>query len=249
LSRAPLFAVLMGLAVGAALWTGCGEGPEEPGRTPDAPPDGKTQEGTMEDVVDLAGLDVLLVVASKGFRDEEFQEPATLLAKDKAGVFVASSTKDACVGMLGHKVTPDLLLSEVDVPKYAAVLFVGGSGASEYFDDPTAHRIACDAAAQGKLVGAICIAPSTLANAGLLKGKKATSYASEKDNLVAKGAEFVEEGVVRDGKIITADGPESARAFAKAVCAALAEGRPPKEESDVFKPRNGHVPRDRPPGP
>ncbi len=176
-----------------------------------------------EEMIDLTGKDVLMVVASNDFRDEEYREPAEALARAKAGVDIASSSKKVSTGMLGHTVTPDLLLSEVDVSKYAAVIFVGGRGASEYFDDPTAHKIAQDAAADGKLVCAICIAPSTLANAGLLEGKKATCFRSEKDNLTKKGAQVVEQGVVRDGNIITADGPESAKAFAKAVCEALAE--------------------------
>ncbi len=203
----------------------------------------------MEDVMDLAGMDVLMVVASNNFRDEEYLEPAAALARDKDGVLVASARKGVCAGMLGHKVTPDLLLSDVDVSKYAAVIFVGGSGATEYFNEPAAHRIARDAAAQGKLVCAICIAPSILANAGLLKGKKATCFASEKKNLVAKGAQCVDRGVVRDGEFITADGPASARAFAKAICAALAENRPREATPQVLKDRRDDVPRDRPPGP
>ena len=175
--------------------------------------------------VDLAGTDVLMVIASQNFRDEEFREPAEALAHAKAGVDVASSSTAQSTGMLGCKVQPDLLLSDADVKKYDAVLFVGGSGASEYFKDPTAHRLAKDAVDQGKLVGAICIAPSTLANAGLLKGKKATCFASERGNLEAKGAKLVDEGVVRDGQLITADGPESAHAFAQVVVEALAEGK------------------------
>ncbi len=176
-------------------------------------------------MIDLTGMDVLMVVASKNFRDEEYREPAEALAHAKAGVFIASSSKEVCKGMLGHTVTPDMLLSEADVSKYAAVIFVGGAGASEFFDDETAHKIAREAVEQGKLLCAICIAPSTLANAGVLNGKEATCFSSEKDNLAAKGAKFVAKGVVRDGKIITADGPKSAKAFAKAVCEALAEGR------------------------
>ena len=170
---------------------------------------------------DLTGMDVLMVVASNNFRDEEYREPAEALARAMAGVVVASSSKHECTGMLGYKITPDLLLSEVDLSKYAAVVFIGGSGAVEYFEDPTAQKLARDALAQGKLVGAICIAPSILANAGLLKGKRATCFSSEKANLTTKGAEFVGEGVVRDGKIITADGPSSAKAFANAMSEAL----------------------------
>lgn len=197
-------------------------------------------------MIDLTGMDVLMVIASGDFRDEEYREPAQALAHVMAGVVVASSSKNDSVGMFGLHVTPDLLLSEVDVSKYAAVVFIGGSGASEYFNDAAAHKIARDAAEQGKLVCAICIAPSTLANAGLLKGKKATCFSAEKNNLVAKGAKFVNKGVVRDGKIITADGPDNAAAFAKAICEALAEGQPEEERPEAAREK---WPNERPDGP
>ncbi|MFH1732303.1 MAG: DJ-1/PfpI family protein [Planctomycetota bacterium] len=198
-------------------------------------------------MIDLTGMDVLMVIASGDFRDEEYREPAQALAHVMAGVVVASSSKNDSVGMFGLHVTPDLLLSEVDVSKYAAVVFIGGSGASEYFNDPAAHKIARDAAGQGKLVCAICIAPSTLANAGLLKGKKATCFPAEKDNLVAKGAKFVNKGVVRDGKIITADGPNNAAGFARAICEALAEEQPEEERPDAGAREKW--PNERPDGP
>jgi len=177
-------------------------------------------------MIDLTDLDVLMVIASNDFRDEEYLEPAEALARAKAGVAVASSSNEVAIGVNGHRVMPDLTLPEAKVADYAAVIFVGGAGSREFFDDPVAHRIAREAAEQGKFVCAICIAPSILANAGLLKGKEATCFPSERENLVAKGAKFVEQGVVRDGKIITADGPQSARLFGKAICDALTEGRP-----------------------
>ncbi len=195
-------------------------------------------------MIDLTGLDILLVIATDEFRDEEYREPAEALARAKAGVVIASSSKNPCIGMLGLKVTPDLLISEINVSDYAAVVFIGGKGASEYFDNPAAHKIAQDAIAQDKFVAAICIAPSTLANAGLLNGKKATCFPSERGNLAAKGANVVNESVVRDGQIITADGPQSAKAFAKALCDALAETLPPPEEHEELElPR---IPRERP---
>ena len=177
-------------------------------------------------MIDLDGMDVLLIVANSDFRDEEYREPARALAHVMAGVVVASSSKEPCVGMFGHTVTPDLLLSEVDVSKYAAVIFVGGSGAKEYFDDPAAQQIAREAAEQDKVLAAICIAPAILANAGVLKGKRATCFPSEKKALAARGAKVVDEGGVRDGKIITADGPDNAGLFARTICEALAEEMP-----------------------
>ena len=199
-------------------------------------------------MIDLTGMDVLLEIASSDFRDEEYREPAEALARAMAGVVIASSSKDPAVGMSGSRVAPDLLLSEVDVSKYAAIIFVGGSGASEYFEDAAAHKIAREAVEQDKLVCAICIAPSTLANAGVLRGKNATCFSSEKANLEAKGAKVVKKSIVRDGKIITADGPDSAAAFAKAVCEALAEERP-QEEPPAGEPGREDWPNERPDGP
>jgi len=96
---------------------------------------------------------------------------------------------------------------------------VGGGGASEYFNDKTAQNIANDAVQAGKLLCAICIAPATLANAGVLKGKKATCFSSVESSLVKGGATVEKRDVVQDGKIITANGPGAAKEFAKTIAA------------------------------
>lgn len=116
-------------------------------------------------------------------------------------------------GMFGGTVKPDTTLEDVDVSRFDALVFVGGSGAKIYFDDPTAHRLAREAYENGRVVAAICIAPSTLANAGLLGGKKATCFPSESQNLREKGAVYTGKPVEQDGRIVTADGPGSAREF------------------------------------
>ncbi|MBP3451968.1 MAG: DJ-1/PfpI family protein [Agathobacter sp.] len=65
---------------------------------------------------------------------------------------------------------------------------------------------------KGKLVSAICAAPSVLGETGLLKGKKATSYPGFEEKLV--GAEICEDAVVVDGNIITSRGMGTAIPFA-----------------------------------
>lgn len=164
----------------------------------------------------------LLIIASKNFRDEELFHTMEELEKVGVGVTIASTTTSPARGMLGGTATPNVVLNEARSGDYDAVLFIGGSGASVYFNDSAAHGIANNAYKKGKIVGAICIAPSTLANAGLLKGKKATSYPSERGNLESKGAKFTGAGVEVDGKIITADGPASAREFGRTIASALA---------------------------
>ena len=162
---------------------------------------------------------VLMVIAPAKFRDEELFDTKTALESSGASVNIASKTTDVSVGMLGGKAKPNLALSSAKAADYDAVVFVGGGGAEVYFTDPVALALAKDALAQGKVVSAICIAPSILANAGLLSGKKATVFKGDKylGILKAKGANYTGRDVEVDGKIITADGPNSAKKFGQAI--------------------------------
>jgi len=173
----------------------------------------------------LEGKKVVFIFAHRNFRDEELLVPKSILEEQGAQVVLASSALDTARGMLGAKVKPDVLVDSVRADEYDAVVFVGGVGASEYWENPKAHAILRDAVQKGKIICAICIAPVTLANAGVLKGKKATVWPSEAGKLKAKGATYTGRPVERDGKIITADGPRSAESFAKAIASALAEGK------------------------
>lgn len=157
---------------------------------------------------------ILIIIAQHGFRDEEFDVPKRILEK-KHHVEVASETRETAVGKLGMTYKPDLTIEEAlsKIGSYDAVIFVGGPGAAHYFKNSTALSIASQAYNSGKLVAAICIAPSILANAGLLKNKKATSFPSESDNLEMKGAKYTNEDVTVDGRIVTANGPLVARQF------------------------------------
>ena len=163
------------------------------------------------------GKKVLMVIASDQFRDEEYQQPRALLEKAGVKVTVASSSLDEATGMLGLKVKPDILLKEAKVEDYDGVVFVGGMGATEYWDNPTAHALARSAHQSGKLTSAICLAPMTLANAGLLKGKKATIWKDAVGDFKTKGVVYTGKPVERDGRIITGSGPEAAEEFAKAL--------------------------------
>lgn len=169
----------------------------------------------------LQGKSILMIIAHQNFRDEEYQEPRQLFEARGAKVTVASSSLEVAKGMLGAQVKPHLLLKDVTVDDYDAIVFVGGSGAQEYWDDPVAHAVAQEAVAQGKVLAAICIAPATLAKAGVLQGKKATVFSSEVKTLEAGGANYTGASVERDGLIITANGPKAAAEFAEEIVKAL----------------------------
>jgi protease I len=162
-------------------------------------------------------MKVLMVIAQKDFRDEEFFEPRDVLIKNGIEVKVASQKVELARGRLGARVTPDLIVDKAEVDDFGAVIFVGGPGAVVYLEDPVAHKLAKDFYAAGKIVAAICMAPSILANAGLLKGKKATCASGEVKNLEEHGAKYIEANVAVDEKIITACGPEAAHEFGEKI--------------------------------
>jgi protease I len=159
----------------------------------------------------------VLIVAGANFRDEELYE--TRLALEDAGIktVVASSRTGPVTGMLGGTAEAELLVSDLRVDDFDAIVFVGGPGAREYVDSPVALDIVREAADKGKVLAAICIAPVVFANAGVLNGVRATSFPTERIRLQLAGAEFTGAPVERDGPIITASAPDAAALFGKAI--------------------------------
>ena len=163
----------------------------------------------------------LMVIAFNNFRDEELFDTKEELEKAGIETAVASIKTGTAKGMLGGTANAAIAIGDADSKDYDAVVFIGGGGASIYFNNKKAHEIANSTYNSGKILAAICIAPSTLANAGLLKGKKATCFPSEAQNLKSKGAIYTGKAVEIDGRIITADDQESAHAVGKAIANAL----------------------------
>ena len=172
---------------------------------------------------ELSGKRILMVIAPDKFRDEELFTPREYFLARGAKVEVASSASGEVRGMLGRTYRPEKKLSEVKADDYDAIIFVGGVGAQAYYDNPDALKLAQSAFQKGKVIGAICLAPGILAKAGVLKGRSATSFRSARKILVEGGARFIEQHCVRDGKIITADGPASAEKFAATIAQALVQ--------------------------
>jgi protease I len=185
-----------------------------------------TEGAKMEQQKALSNKKILMIVAPERFQDDEFSKPFELLSANGATITIASTRKGTLSGMSGKKITANGTINEYKAGDFDVVLFIGGSGSDIFFDNDVALRIAREAAVTERVavLGAICIAPVTLANAGVLMGKKATSFPSVQGQLAAKGA-HVESGksVVCDGKIITAVGPQAASDFAKTVLSALTQ--------------------------
>jgi protease I len=166
---------------------------------------------------------VLMIIAPQNYRDEELTVPKGVFQKKGCEVVIASKGIEDAIGMLGGKTYVDLDMAEVIPTDYDAIVFVGGGGANVYFNDERAFDIAKDAVAENKVLGAICIAPSILANAGVLKGKNVTASPSEEANLKQKGANYTGKPVEVDGKIVTAIGPNAAKEFGEEIMKKLTE--------------------------
>ncbi|MBF0531908.1 MAG: DJ-1/PfpI family protein [Candidatus Omnitrophica bacterium] len=165
----------------------------------------------------LTGKKIVMIIAAHDFRDEELLVPRAYFQNLGAQVTIASSTTATVTGMLGAAIRPDILYTTINPVFYDAVIFVGGGGAEQYWDDPAAHRIARDTLFAHKVLAAICIAPVTLAKAGVLQGKKATVWMDEQSLLKANGADYTGQEVTVDGSIVTADGPAHALPFSRSI--------------------------------
>lgn len=161
--------------------------------------------------------DVVFVIAPRTFRDEEYAEPKQVLERRGAHVTTASLTPGECIGKLGMKALASISVAEAAARDWDAVIFVGGAGASVFFDDPDAHKLAARSASGPGVLAAICIAPSVLGHAGLLHGVHVTAFPSQKADLESQGAIWHDGPVAVDGRIVTANGPEAATEFGETI--------------------------------
>ena len=139
---------------------------------------------------------MVFVVAPEVFRDEEYIEPKTILESAGIEVTTASTVVGEIYGKIKIKAQSQMLAKDIKVDDFDGIFFVGGNGASVYFEDEVVHDIARQFYDKGKIVSAICIAPVILANAGLLQNKKATVFPSGADILIQNGANYTGNSVI-----------------------------------------------------
>jgi protease I len=163
------------------------------------------------------GKRVVMVVPLKGFWDIEITTIKEIFEQNGLMVTIASSTLKEAKGIFGTQIKPDVVLSKVRGSLYDAIIFVGGEGAVQYWDDPQAHRLIKTAFKEGKILGAISIAPITLANTKVLKGKRATVWSTLGKRLKRSGAIYTGNPLEVDGNIVTADSYEASEEFAKTI--------------------------------
>ncbi|MDR0978299.1 MAG: DJ-1/PfpI family protein [Endomicrobium sp.] len=160
---------------------------------------------------------IVFVTAPEMFRDEEYYKPKEVLEKSGIKVITASTKTGSLTGRFGYKAASSILISEIISVDFDAVVYIGGNGANIFFENKDALKLANEFFEQHKPVAAICIAGVILANSGILKGRKATVYSEGIETLQKAGAYYTGNSLEIDGNIITANGPDAAQDFGKAI--------------------------------
>jgi 4-methyl-5(b-hydroxyethyl)-thiazole monophosphate biosynthesis len=157
----------------------------------------------------------VLCLIVDGFEEIETIAPVDLLRRAGADVVLASLTGEKLVtGRCGVAVQTDAALSDVKASDFDLLLIPGGPGVGALRKDGRPARLARQHADAGKPVAAICAAPTVLADAGLLAGRRFTAHFSVQGELPQV---LSDERVVEDGSIITSRGAGTAIDFGLAL--------------------------------
>ena len=176
-------------------------------------------KGTTGGQTAAGGKRAALIIESVNFRDDELFATRRVLEAAQIQTVVASTRTGIIRGALGGIVDAQILVSQLRVDDYDAIIFISGPG--EYVANPVALDIARETVRKGKVLGAIGVAPTILASAGVLTGIRATAYLTEQGRLQQAGAFYTGLPVEREGLRITATGPTASIQFGRAIADAL----------------------------
>ena len=165
------------------------------------------------------------VLLGPDFEDSEFETPRTTLMQ--LGHRVDVIGREAGEDLQGKRrivtATPQYAAGDVDPDDYDLVLVPGGYSPDRLRLDDDVIRFLRGAAASGTPIAAICHAGSLLIEAGLVEGRRVTSWPSIRTDLENAGAHWVDDDVVFDDVLITSRSPDDLPAFVEAIVAALGD--------------------------
>ncbi len=180
-------------------------------------------------MADIAGKKIA-ILATNGFEQSELEVPLKKLREAGATVDVVSPEGGEIKGWdmkeWGHPVKVDKTLGEVSAEDYDAIVLPGGQLNPDYLRvNQQAIALIQDFYSAGKTVAAICHAPWLLIEAGIIKGRRATSYKSIKTDVINAGGQWLDQEVVTDQGLITSRQPSDLDAFSAKIIEEVREGR------------------------
>jgi protease I len=174
--------------------------------------------------VDLKGKKVVLIIASNGYQEVEYETPKAILEQHGITVITACDKPGGAIAKNESTAPVDITLEQLDPQDYDGVFWIGGPGALACLDNSISYKIASAAKKHAIPYGAICISTRILAKSYALEGKRATGW--NDDNalemiLKGHGAIYVKHDIVTDGLVVTATGPDVADQFAHGIIRVL----------------------------
>lgn len=164
----------------------------------------------------------VLVPLAQGCEELEAVTVADILRRAGITVITAGLEAGAVRASRGMMLLPDATLDEVAGTEFDMIVLPGGMPGSEHLkNDGRIIALLKSMAADGKYTAAICAAPMALHAAGLLEGKRATSFPGVLDRLPGTHA-YLNDKVVTDGNVVTSKGPGTAMDFALTLVELLA---------------------------
>ena len=145
-------------------------------------------------------------------------------------VIVGPKAGKKYTGKYGTAIESDAAPGDLSPKDLAGVIIPGGWAPDKLRTSDEILGFLREVNSAGKIVAAICHAGSLLISAGIVKGAKMTSYKSIKDDLVAAGAEWVDEPVVRWKNFVTSRCPDDLPVFGKTIVEALEGGASPEKK-------------------
>ncbi|MBZ4415114.1 type 1 glutamine amidotransferase domain-containing protein [Myxococcus sp. RHSTA-1-4] len=181
----------------------------------------------------LTGLRVA-VLAADGFEQVELTIPLVVLKSLGADVTVVSLHKGKIRGMNlmspGKKVSVDATLKDVKAADFDAVFIPGGFiNPDTLRQSALAQDFVRDADTLNLPTAVICHGPWVLASAGLVEGRKLTSWPGIQDDVKNAGGEWVDAPVIRDRNWVSSRGPHDMSAFVHRMVEMFAEKMPEVE--------------------
>ena len=158
------------------------------------------------------------ILSTNGFEDSELTAPREAVEAAGATAVVVAPEAGTIEGKKGANVDVDLTTAEANAADFDALILPGGTGNADHIRmDEAAVAFVRELTQAGKPVGVICHGGWILTDADALRGVRMTSYPSLKTDLKNAGAEWVDEEVVADKRIISSRTPDDLPAFNKAI--------------------------------
>jgi 4-methyl-5(b-hydroxyethyl)-thiazole monophosphate biosynthesis len=179
-----------------------------------------------------------LVLMAEGFEEIELTSIVDILRRGGVTVTIAGLKDGIITGSRGMKMQPDVIIDSIK-EMYDIMILPGGSpGYINLGGDRRVIDLVKKYNAEGKVIAAICAAPSVLAKAGVLAGKNATIFTGMENEL--RNSKYVDKPVVEDGNIMTSQGPGTAMEFSLALLKRLTDEKKAEEVRKKLIYRTSH---------